>query len=99
MGCLKEYLLVFHHKSAYKFSNNTIGNINIYHRWPMMILIPKYYKEVMPSSWVEQHPALHKGLAGATIALFESLVTCPLERVKCQLMTQHESKSSIIYNL
>lgn len=56
----------------------------------MMILIPKYYKEIMPSSWVERHPALHKSLAGATIALFEALVTCPMERIKCQLMTQHE---------
>jgi solute carrier family 25 carnitine/acylcarnitine transporter 20/29 len=56
----------------------------------MMILIPKYYKEIMPSSWVENHPALHKGFAGATIAIFESLVTCPMERIKCQLMTQHE---------
>lgn len=62
----------------------------IFNRWPMMILIPKYYKEIMPSSWVERHPALHKSLAGATIALFEALVTCPMERIKCQLMTQHE---------
>jgi solute carrier family 25 carnitine/acylcarnitine transporter 20/29 len=32
-------------------------------------------------------PALHKGLTGVTIALFESIVTCPMERIKCQLMT------------
>ncbi|CAD8095864.1 unnamed protein product [Paramecium primaurelia] len=66
-----------------------------YYRWPMMILIPKYYKELLPSSWIQNHPALHKGLAGATIAIFESLVTCPMERIKCQLMTQYESKSII----
>ena len=54
-----------------------------------MILIPKYYKELLPTTWIENYPALHKGFAGATIALFESFVTCPLERIKCQLMTQH----------
>ncbi|CAD8172707.1 unnamed protein product [Paramecium pentaurelia] len=64
-----------------------------YYRWPMMILIPKYYKELLPNTWIENHPALHKGLAGTTIAFFESFVTCPLERIKCQLMTQHQSKS------
>lgn len=53
----------------------------------MMILIPKYYKELLPSSLIQNHPALHKGLAGITIAIFESFVTCPMERIKCQLMT------------
>ena len=54
----------------------------------MMIFIPKFYMEALPTKIKESAPALHKGLAGITIALFESIVTCPFERVKCQLMTQ-----------
>ncbi|CAD8044461.1 unnamed protein product [Paramecium primaurelia] len=68
-----------------------------YYRWPMMIFIPKFYMEVLPTKIKESAPALHKGLAGITIALFESLVTCPFERVKCQLMTQQQSKSVLKY--
>ncbi|CAD8053714.1 unnamed protein product [Paramecium sonneborni] len=68
-----------------------------YYRWPMMIFIPKFYMEILPLKIKEAAPALHKGLAGITIALFESIVTCPFERVKCQLMTQQQSKSVVKY--
>ncbi|CAD8138777.1 unnamed protein product [Paramecium octaurelia] len=68
-----------------------------YYRWPMMILIPKLYMQILPQKVKESAPALHKGLAGITIALFESFVTCPFERVKCQMMTQQQSKSVLKY--
>jgi len=49
----------------------------------MMILIPKYYKSILPISIVERNKALHKLIAGGTIAIFEAIITCPLERIKC----------------
>lgn len=54
----------------------------------MMILVPKYCKEKLPNKVVEKFPILHKLIAGAAIGMVESLITCPLERIKCQLMTQ-----------
>lgn len=48
-----------------------------------MILIPKFYLGILPEEIMYRTPAIHKGLAGFTIALFESFVTCPLERIKC----------------
>lgn len=80
----KEYLLGSLHKWQYSYVNNTIGIlIHISYRWPMMIFIPRYFKEHLPTNLVNNHPAIHKIMAGATIAIFESIITCPFERVKC----------------
>lgn len=54
----------------------------------MMILIPRYLKENLPESLVDRFPTLHKAITGATIGVVESIITCPLERIKCQLMTK-----------
>ncbi|CAD8144955.1 unnamed protein product [Paramecium octaurelia] len=78
-------------------SQITIQIFKQYYRWPMMIFIPKFFKEQLPQPIMDRAPTLHKALTGVTIALFESFITCPFERVKCQLMTQTESKSVLKY--
>lgn len=47
----------------------------------MMILIPNFYLGILPEKL--RTTALYKTMTGITIALFESLIICPLERLKC----------------
>ena len=51
------------------------------YRFPLMISVPKFYKTLGVSEVSSQN------LAGLTIALIESYIICPLERVKTWLMT------------
>lgn len=54
----------------------------------MMILVPRHLKENLPKSLVLTCPAIYKSITGVFIGCFESLIICPLERAKCQLMTR-----------
>jgi len=64
---------------------------NIY-RWPMMIFLPSFYQNKIPSSLAEHYPGLPKVLVGLTIANLETFVVCPLERLKIWNMTTGENK-------
>jgi hypothetical protein len=48
----------------------------------MMILIPNFYHKHV------QSPLAAKTLTGITIGLFESVIICPLERLKTIYMTR-----------
>jgi hypothetical protein len=57
---------------------------NIY-RYPLMISLPHFYEQRLVG--VENRKT-SKLLAGFSIALIESLITCPIERAKVYFMTE-----------
>ena len=60
----------------------------------MMILIPTFFQQRLPS----HSRLLSKVLTGITIALFESLIICPLERLKIYRMTNLSTSGHLLCN-
>lgn len=66
------------------------------YRWPLMVGLPHHFKEnVLPKEATTRYEAAHRISAGIVIAVVESFIICPFERVKVYLMTKHERDSSI----
>lgn len=59
-----------------------------FYRFPMMIYFPKKIEEHMPKKYLNKYEGLHKILGGVLIAGFESVIICPMERLKVYLMTK-----------
>ena len=57
------------------------------YKYPLMVGLPAFYKQKMPSKMTE-NASLAKFLTGFSIALIESLILCPIERVKVHFMTK-----------
>lgn len=57
------------------------------YRYPLMVGLPNFYKSKMPVS-IQEHKSLLKFLTSVNIALVESIITCPVERLKVFFMTQ-----------
>jgi hypothetical protein len=62
---------------------------NIY-RYPLMISLPHFYEQRVVGP---DNRKLSKLMAGFSIALIESLITCPIERAKVFFMTEEISQS------
>ncbi|KAL4435962.1 hypothetical protein ABPG74_022197 [Tetrahymena malaccensis] len=70
--------------------------IKSFYRWPMMVAIPHYYKNyILPESIMQKYESSHKIGAGLTIAVFESFIICPFERLKVYLMTKNNKQVSL----
>jgi hypothetical protein len=68
--------------------NTTRRAVKQVYRWPMMLLLPNFYREHVLSQYIQQkYPRLPKMLTGLSIANFEIVVINPLERLKVWLMT------------
>jgi len=75
------------------------------YRWPMILYFPQMFKDLYPEWIRNEYPSIHKTSAGFMIAIMESLIICPLERLKVSLMTRknqlsiakfmHESKGNL----
>jgi hypothetical protein len=57
---------------------------NVY-RYPLMISLPHFYEQRVVGP---ENRKLSKLMAGFSIALIESLITCPIERAKVYFMTE-----------
>jgi len=69
------------------------------YKYPLLIGMPQFFKEYAPgdNAW------LLKLGTGFSVALLESLITCPIDRTKTFLMTQknlcpNQSSFKIFYN-
>ena len=62
------------------------------YRYPLMVGLPSFYKDHLPPS-IKEHKTLTKLLTGTSIALVESILTCPIERLKVFFMTTNEKIS------
>ena len=51
-----------------------------------MVGLPNFYKEVLPRSMQDNKQVL-KLFTGLSIGLLESIILCPVERVKVHFMT------------
>ena len=60
---------------------------NVY-RYPLMISLPHFFEQRLVGA---ENRKTSKLLAGFSIALFESFVTCPIERAKVFFMTEEVS--------
>ena len=56
------------------------------YRYPLMVGLPNFYKEVLPRSMQDNKQVL-KLFTGLSIGLLESIILCPVERVKVHFMT------------
>lgn len=65
------------------------------YRYPLMVGLPNFYKDVLPSS-VQDNKQVLKLLTGLSIGLLESIILCPVERVKVHFMTQREGNASYV---
>jgi len=61
---------------------------NVY-RYPLMISLPHFYEQRLVGV---ENRKLSKLMTGFSIALFESFVTCPIERAKVFFMTEEVSQ-------
>lgn len=63
------------------------------YRWPMMLGFPPFFQQILPVSLQQQYPTSVKTATALAIANFETLIVCPLERLKVYLMTaDHKGK-------
>lgn len=65
------------------------------YRWPMMLAFPKFYNSILSEDVNKQLPSFKKALTGVTIASLETLIICPLERLKVWLMTSYKNDKSL----
>ena len=56
------------------------------YRYPLMVGLPNFYKDVLPKN-VQDNKQVLKLLTGLSIGLLESIILCPVERVKVHFMT------------
>jgi hypothetical protein len=62
------------------------------YRYPLMIGLPNFYKKVLPEK-VNNNKVLQKLLTGSSIAIIESFIICPFERMKTYFMTVNYDQS------
>ena len=57
------------------------------YRYPLMVGLPNFYKEILPQS-IQNDKKILKLLTGISIGGIEAGLLCPIERVKVHFMTQ-----------
>jgi hypothetical protein len=77
------------YRGFYAGSLPNLGRILIkqVYRYPLMIALPPFFEEKLKTSNLE----VTKAVSGLTIALIESFILCPFERLKVFLMTLSHS--------
>ena len=69
---------------------------NIY-RYPLMMGLPAFYRNYLPQA-IKDNKQLLRLLTGFSIAMIESTLTCPIERLKVYFMTaQHHKGGELSY--
>ena len=75
-------------KGFYAGSIPNLGRVmikNVY-RYPLMIGLPSFYEKHLPNR-IRQNKPVQKFFTGASIAVIESFILCPFERLKTYMMT------------
>jgi hypothetical protein len=57
-----------------------------------MVGLPSFYNKNLPD-FIRENKQLNRLLTGASIALVEATLTCPIERIKVYFMTTHTKLS------
>lgn len=53
----------------------------------MMIYFPSFFRDLYSENTLQKYDGIHKISAGLSIACLETIIICPLERMKVFLMT------------
>jgi hypothetical protein len=62
------------------------------YRYPLMVGLPRFYNSNLPEA-IRENKNLLRLLTGASIALVEATLTCPIERLKVYFMTTPDKVS------
>ena len=62
------------------------------YKYPLMVGLPSLYERTLPD-YFRQNKKLLKLFSGASIAVVETTILCPAERVKVYFMTLEQKKS------
>eukprot|EP01121_Diplochlamys_sp_Union-15-3_P005113 TRINITY_DN1540_c0_g3_i2.p1 TRINITY_DN1540_c0_g3~~TRINITY_DN1540_c0_g3_i2.p1 ORF type:complete len:289 (+),score=36.57 TRINITY_DN1540_c0_g3_i2:178-1044(+) len=67
----------------------SIGRLTLkqVYRWPLMLLLPPFFKSISPDRMRVVIPSYEKILTGFSLAVVDTIILCPLERLKVVLMT------------
>ena len=65
---------------------------NVY-RYPLMIGLPSFYEERLPDI-IRENKKYQKFFTGLSIAIIESFILCPFERLKTYFMTKSANGTS-----
>ena len=57
------------------------------YKYPLLVGLPDFFRTKAPRG-VHDNPSVLKFFTGFSIALIESIITCPIDRIKTYLMTQ-----------
>ena len=66
------------------------------YKYPLIVGLPEVQRKQMPRL-AHENPALTKFITGTSVALLESLITCPMDRLKVHLMTQQRNSNERAY--
>jgi hypothetical protein len=83
----------FYAGSLPNFTRMVLKNV---YRYPLMISLPHFYEQKVVGP---ERRKLSKLLAGFSIALIESFITCPIERAKVFFMTEEVAQRGGIKRL
>lgn len=56
------------------------------YKYPLLVGLPEFYKSKLPLM-INQNNTILNILTGVSVALLESIITCPIERTKIFMMT------------
>ena len=62
------------------------------YKYPLMVGLPSIYQETLPASF-QMNKKVLKLFTGASIAVIETTILCPAERVKVYFMTLNQNKT------
>ena len=62
------------------------------YKFPLLVGLPEWFKTNAPQN-LREHPAMFKLATGVSVALIESLITCPIDRTKVYMMTMREGQT------
>ena len=65
------------------------------YRWPLMLILPQAYNSVIPTSVKNNYPSVAKISTGLTLAVVDTFIICPFERLKVCLQTKKSDLSLI----
>lgn len=68
------------------------------YRYPLLFLLPNFFKRILPEHYEKEKRLAKKTLAGFSIALLEVYILCPLERLKVYLMTKKQFRLGSLIN-
>jgi len=69
------------------------GIVKQIYRWPLMLILPNFYNSIYSVEIKKKYPSIAKVTTGLTLAVVDTFVICPFERLKVYLQTKRRDIS------